>query len=94
VPLLTISPFVGCSIGLLHRKVPVVGVIAQPFFNRIVSESTKVRLWVLTAQLSARLGGGAFMNRTIKLPLTGGIPQPLNSLADCIFSAECEFVHR
>lgn len=32
-----ISPFVGCSIGLLHRKVPIVGVIAQPFFNRIVS---------------------------------------------------------
>lgn len=30
------------------------------------------------------------MNRTIPLPLTGGIPQPLNSLADCIFSAECE----
>lgn len=34
------------------------------------------------------------MNRTVPLPLTGGIPQPLNSLADCIFSAECELCGR
>ena len=30
------------------------------------------------------------MNRTTPLPLTGGIPQPLEELADCILSAECE----
>ncbi|KAK1924161.1 putative inositol-1-monophosphatase [Papiliotrema laurentii] len=67
------NPFVACSIGVLHRKRPIVGVIAQPFLGRI---------------FSARLGGGAFMNRTTPLPLTGGIPQPLDKLSDCIFSAE------
>lgn len=29
------------------------------------------------------------MNRTIPLPLTGGVPQPLTDLSDCIISAEC-----
>ena len=31
------------------------------------------------------------MNRTTPLPLTGGMPQPLEKLADCILSAECEW---
>lgn len=31
------SPMVGCSIGVTHKKIPVVGVISQPFLNRIVS---------------------------------------------------------
>lgn len=30
------------------------------------------------------------MNRTIPLPLTGGIPQPLTSLSQCLVAAECE----
>jgi myo-inositol-1(or 4)-monophosphatase len=29
------------------------------------------------------------MNRTTPLPLTGGVPQPLTELSDCIISAEC-----
>jgi len=40
-------------------------------------------------QYSAYEGGGAFMNRTTPLPLTGGVPQPLTDLSDCIISAEC-----
>lgn len=42
-------------------------------------------------QFSARLGGGAYMNRSIPLPLTGGIPQPLSDLSRCMIGAECEF---
>lgn len=30
------------------------------------------------------------MNRTEPLPLTGGIPQPLTRLQDCLIAAECE----
>lgn len=30
------------------------------------------------------------MNRTIPLPLTGGIPQPLTALSQCMIGAECE----
>lgn len=29
------------------------------------------------------------MNRSIPLPLTGGIPQPLSSLSQCMVTAEC-----
>lgn len=43
----------------------------------------------LTPQFSAYEGGGAFMNRTTPLPLTGGVPQPLTELSQCIISAEC-----
>ncbi|XAO26183.1 hypothetical protein I312_105017 [Cryptococcus bacillisporus CA1280] len=62
----TMNPFVACSIGVAHMTRPVVGVIALPFLNQI---------------FSARLGGGAYMNRNIPLPLTGGIPQPLSDLS-------------
>lgn len=92
MPRADFSPFVACSIGVLHRKRPIVGVIAQPFLGRIVCRSLP---WyhrdTADWQFSARLGGGAFMNRTTPLPLTGGIPQPLDKLSDCIFSAECEY---
>ncbi|BEJ12390.1 hypothetical protein CspHIS471_0208500 [Cutaneotrichosporon sp. HIS471] len=67
------NPNVGCSIGVTHNSRPVVGVIALPFLGRIYS---------------AREGGGAFMNRTIPLPLTGGIPQPLTQLSHCMIAAE------
>ncbi|OCF43818.1 myo-inositol-1(or 4)-monophosphatase [Kwoniella heveanensis CBS 569] len=67
------NPFVACSIGVTHLSQPVVGVIALPFFNQIYS---------------ARQGGGAFMNRTTPLPLTGGIPQPLTELSKCMIGTE------
>ncbi|WVW86943.1 hypothetical protein I302_108999 [Kwoniella bestiolae CBS 10118] len=66
-------PFVACSIGVAHMSKPVVGVMALPFFNQI---------------FSARLGGGAFLNRTTPLPLTGGIPQPLTELSKCMIGTE------
>ncbi|WVQ79193.1 hypothetical protein IAT38_001289 [Cryptococcus sp. DSM 104549] len=69
----TMNPFVACSIGVAHKKRPVVGVIALPFLGQIYS---------------AHLGGGAFMNRTAPLPLTGGIPQPLIELSRCMIGAE------
>ncbi|TXT09819.1 uncharacterized protein COLE_03753 [Cutaneotrichosporon oleaginosum] len=72
------SPNVGCSIGVTHNSRPVVGVIALPFLGRIYS---------------AHEGGGAFMNRTIPLPLTGGIPQPLTQLSHCMIGAECASSH-
>ena len=31
------------------------------------------------------------MNRTTPLPLTGGRPQPLARLQDCLIGAECTF---
>jgi hypothetical protein len=34
------------------------------------------------------------MNRTTPLPLTGGVPQPLTDLSDCIISAECKSLSR
>ncbi|WVR08071.1 hypothetical protein IAU60_005117 [Kwoniella sp. DSM 27419] len=70
---LTDSPFVACSIGVTHMSKPVVGVILMPFFDHVYS---------------ARLGGGAFFNRTTPLPLTGGIPQPLTELRKCMFATE------
>ncbi|WWC73709.1 uncharacterized protein I206_107681 [Kwoniella pini CBS 10737] len=70
---LTDSPFVACSIGVAHKSKSVVGVIALPFLNQI---------------LSARLGGGAYMNKSTPLPLTGGIPQPLTDLSKCMIGAE------
>ncbi|WRT69682.1 uncharacterized protein IL334_006672 [Kwoniella shivajii] len=59
--------------GLTNDSFSVVGVIALPFLHQI---------------FSARLGGGAFMNRTTPLPLTGGIPQPLTDLSKCMIGAE------
>ncbi|KAJ9102224.1 hypothetical protein QFC20_005053 [Naganishia adeliensis] len=68
----TTNPMVGCSIGLAHKRVPVVGVIMMPFMNQLYS---------------ARTGGGAFLNETTLLPLTGR-PQPLESLQECTISFE------
>jgi myo-inositol-1(or 4)-monophosphatase len=72
----------------MHLKRPVVGVISQPFMNRIVSCLTNCEAH---SQFSARVGGGAFMNRTVPMPLTGGIPQPLTELSQCLIAAECEY---
>lgn len=81
------SPNVSCSIGVMHKRRPVVGVISQPFLNRIVSYAAPS---IANGQFSARDGGGAFMNRTTPLPLTGGIPQPLSSLSHAMIAAECK----
>ena len=84
------SPSVACSIGVAHQSRPVVGVIALPFLNQIVRRLITTRFEGATdVQYSAYEGGGAFMNRTTPLPLTGGVPQPLTDLSDCIISAEC-----
>ena len=84
------SPSVACSIGVAHQSRPVVGVIALPFLNQIVRRLISTCYEGATyVQYSAYEGGGAFMNRTTPLPLTGGVPQPLTDLSDCIISAEC-----
>ncbi|WWC65794.1 uncharacterized protein I303_108416 [Kwoniella dejecticola CBS 10117] len=70
---MAVSCILTCSIGVAHKSTPVVGLIALPFLNQI---------------FSARLGGGAFMNKTTPLPLTGGIPQPLTDLSKCMIGAE------
>ena len=84
------SPSVACSIGVAHQSRPVVGVIALPFLNQIVRHLiTTCYEGTTDIQYSAYEGGGAFMNRATPLPLTGGVPQPLTDLSDCIISAEC-----
>ncbi|KAJ9105283.1 hypothetical protein QFC21_001651 [Naganishia friedmannii] len=67
-----VDPIDGCSIGLAHKKIPVVGVIMMPFLDQL---------------FSARVGGGAFLNETTPLPLTGP-PQPLETLQECVVSFE------
>ncbi|KAG7530716.1 hypothetical protein FFLO_04824 [Filobasidium floriforme] len=66
------SPLVGCSIGLVYKKQPVVGVINMPFLNQIYS---------------AKKGGGAWMNETARLPLTG-TAQPLTELKAAMIASE------
>ncbi|ODO08521.1 myo-inositol-1(or 4)-monophosphatase [Cryptococcus wingfieldii CBS 7118] len=66
-------PFVACSIGVAHKSKPIVGVIALPFMKQI---------------FSAYSGGGATLNQSTPLPLTGGIPQPLTDLSRCMIGAE------
>lgn len=83
------------------NKVPVVGVIALPFYNQIVCTlfppaHEPLAQWSVKLQadmqFSARQGGGAYMNRTTPLPLTGGVPQPLTRLKDCLIAAECTYL--
>ncbi|GHJ84267.1 hypothetical protein NliqN6_0669 [Naganishia liquefaciens] len=68
----TTNPLVGCSIGLSYQKAPIVGVIIMPFSNQL---------------FSARMGGGAFLNETIRLPVNGQ-PQALESLQQCLIGFE------
>lgn len=86
-------PLVGCSIGLAHKKVPIVGVIIMPFLNQLVGSAISVGRTILTTsvsgQFSARVGGGAYLNETIRLPLHDK-PQSLQSLQECLIGFECK----
>ncbi|GAA5905170.1 hypothetical protein JCM8208_000302 [Rhodotorula glutinis] len=65
--------FVCCSIGFTYKQVPVIGVIFNPFLNKLYS---------------AREGHGAWLNETTRLPLTHPHPAPLPSLGDAIIGVE------
>jgi myo-inositol-1(or 4)-monophosphatase len=65
-------PFVACSIGVTIDKQPVVGVIYNPFLDQLYS---------------ARTGGGATLNHTVNLPITGS-PKPLASLGEALLGVE------
>ncbi len=80
------SPFVGCSIGLVFRGVPLVGAIILPFMcfpNPFVPMQSYGTLY------SARRGGGAYMNERARLPL-GGHAAPMEELRTCVVAAECK----
>ncbi|BGP47653.1 hypothetical protein JCM10450v2_003518 [Rhodotorula kratochvilovae] len=65
--------FVCCSIGFTCKQVPVIGVIYNPFLNKLYS---------------AREGHGAWLNETTRLPLTHPHPPPLASLGDAVIGVE------
>lgn len=65
-------PFVAVSIGLTINKVPTIGVVFNPLLNELYS---------------AAKGKGAYLNKTIKLPLFNP-PQPLNDLSECLIATE------
>jgi fructose-1,6-bisphosphatase/inositol monophosphatase family enzyme len=90
------SPYVGCSIGLTHKKIPVVGVICQPFLNELVRLDLVmlvgslgvliVDTYLLLNQYWAKTGGGAFLNG-IRL---GARPQHLKDLSECSVCLQCK----
>ncbi|SGY16024.1 BQ5605_C012g06737 [Microbotryum silenes-dioicae] len=61
------------SIGFTHEAVPVIGVIFNPFLNKLYS---------------AIKGQGAFLNQRIRLPLSHPKPPPLASLSDALIAVE------
>ncbi|SCV67533.1 BQ2448_5144 [Microbotryum intermedium] len=61
------------SIGFTYEAVPVIGVIFNPFLNKLYS---------------AIKGQGAFLNKTIRLPLSHPKPPPLASLSDALIAVE------
>ncbi|GAA5834655.1 hypothetical protein JCM11251_003624 [Rhodosporidiobolus azoricus] len=65
--------FVCCSIGVTYKQIPVIGVIYNPFLSKLYS---------------ARTGHGAYLNETIRLPLTHPSPPPLSSLGDAVIGVE------
>ncbi|GAA5890441.1 hypothetical protein JCM5296_005048 [Sporobolomyces johnsonii] len=65
--------FVCCSIGFTYKQVPVIGVIYNPFLDKLYS---------------ARQGHGAYLNESIRLPLTHPHPPPLHSLGDAVVGVE------
>ncbi|CAG8771548.1 2996_t:CDS:2, partial [Dentiscutata erythropus] len=68
-------PFVAVSIGLTINKEPVVGVVFNPFLNEL---------------FTARKGHGAFLNHTIRLPLSHPYPPSVlpSSLSQCLVAYE------
>lgn len=65
-------PMVCCSIGVTINKLPVVGVIYNPFLDQL---------------FSARTGGGSFLNKRTSLPITGDA-RPLVSLGEALLGVE------
>ncbi|GAA5987101.1 hypothetical protein JCM5350_003759 [Sporobolomyces pararoseus] len=66
--------FVCCSIGFCYKQIPVIGVIYNPFLDKLYS---------------ARKGQGAFLNESIRLPFSHPAPPPpLESLGDAVVGVE------
>ncbi|BGO91147.1 hypothetical protein NBRC10512_005759 [Rhodotorula toruloides] len=65
--------FVCCSIGFTYKQEPVIGVIYNPFLDKLYS---------------ALQGHGAYLNQTTRLPLTHPNPPPLPSLGDAVIGVE------
>ncbi|GAA6043816.1 hypothetical protein JCM8097_002063 [Rhodosporidiobolus ruineniae] len=65
--------FVCCSIGFTYKQIPVIGVIYNPFLSKLYS---------------ARTGHGAWLNESVRLPLTHPNPPPLPSLGDAVVGVE------
>lgn len=66
-------PFVAISIGFCVEKVPTVGVIYNPFLDQLYH---------------AVRGQGAYLNQSIRLPLSQPHPLPLNSLGEALIGGE------
>ena len=49
------SPYVGCSIGLAHKRIPVVGVISQPFLDELVRKTQSYKSAKWTSLMSQSL---------------------------------------
>ncbi|KAK4056002.1 hypothetical protein OIO90_002997 [Microbotryomycetes sp. JL221] len=65
---------VAVSIGFTYQQIPTVGVIYNPFLDKLYS---------------ARKGQGAFLNETTRLPLSHpNKPMPLASLSDAVIAVE------
>ncbi|GAA6061816.1 hypothetical protein JCM10212_001122 [Sporobolomyces blumeae] len=62
-----------CSIGFCYKQIPVVGVIYNPFLDKLYS---------------ARQGHGAYLNEKIRLPLSHPSPLPLASLGEAVVGVE------
>ncbi|GAA6021625.1 hypothetical protein JCM11491_001243 [Sporobolomyces phaffii] len=65
--------FVCCSIGFCYEQIPVIGVIYNPFLDKLYS---------------ARKGHGAYLNESIRLPLSHPSPPALASLGDAVVGVE------
>ncbi|KAK4049020.1 hypothetical protein OIV83_004381 [Microbotryomycetes sp. JL201] len=65
---------VAVSIGFTYQQIPTIGVIYNPFLEKLYS---------------ARQGKGAFLNQHIRLPLSHpNEPLPLDSLSDAVIAVE------
>ncbi|GAA5847660.1 hypothetical protein JCM5353_006855 [Sporobolomyces roseus] len=65
--------FVCCSIGFCYEQIPVIGVIYNPFLDKLYS---------------AQKGKGAFLNETVKLPFSHPSPPALASIGDAVIGVE------
>ncbi|GAA6024060.1 hypothetical protein JCM10207_009294 [Rhodosporidiobolus poonsookiae] len=65
--------FVCCSIGFTYKQIPVIGVIYNPFLSKLYS---------------ACQSRGAWLNESVRLPLTYPHPPPLASLGEAVVGVE------